>query len=100
MTALADRARRAADAIPDPSEHYRSDLHDARLAAALGTALGVTFTICFVTGLLSHVIQEPVGWFTWPARPAGLYRFTQGLHIATGMASIPLVVAKLWVVAP
>ncbi|MCB0962296.1 MAG: molybdopterin-dependent oxidoreductase [Acidimicrobiales bacterium] len=92
--------RRAADAVPDPGAAYRSDLHDTKLAAALGTALGVTFGICFVTGLISHVIQHPVGWFTWPARPAGLYRITQGAHVATGMASIPLVVAKLWVVAP
>ncbi len=79
---------------------YRSDLHDTRVAAGLGVALGVTFTICFVTGVLSHLIQHPTSWFAWPARPAGLYRFTQGLHVATGTASIPLLVAKLWVVAP
>jgi len=30
--------------------------------------------VCFVTGLLSHLIQQPPGWFSWPARPAGLYR--------------------------
>ena len=51
---------------------------------------GIAFTICFVTGLISHLIQHPPSWFTWPTRPAGLYRVTQGLHIATGMASIPL----------
>lgn len=100
MTSVARRLRTAADRAPDLSERYASDLHDTRLAASLGAALGVAFGICFVTGLISHVIQHPVGWFTWPARPAGLYRVTQGLHIATGMASIPLVVAKLWVVAP
>lgn len=104
MTTLTGRAGasagRVAESIPDPSKRYQSDLHDTRVAAALGSALGVTFTICFVTGLLSHVVQNPVGWFTWPVRPAGTYRLTQGLHIATGMASIPLVVAKLWVVAP
>jgi DMSO/TMAO reductase YedYZ molybdopterin-dependent catalytic subunit len=93
-------ARRLADRVPDPGERYRSELHDPRLAAALGSALGVAFTICFVTGLISHVVQNPVSWFTWPSRPAGLYRVTQGLHIATGTASIPLLVAKLWVVAP
>ena len=74
--------RRAADAVPDPGAAYRSDLHDTKLAAALGTALGVTFGICFVTGLISHVIQHPVGWFTWPARPAGLYRIlAEGIDI-------------------
>lgn len=86
--------------IPDPGARYRSELHDPRLAAALGAALGVAFTICFATGLISHLVQQPTGWFSWPSRPAGLYRVTQGLHIATGTASIPLLVAKLWVVAP
>lgn len=79
---------------------YRSELHDPRLAAWLGVALGVTFTTCFATGVLSHLIQNPPGWFTWSARPAGGYRVTQGVHVATGLASIPLLVAKLWVVAP
>ncbi len=82
------------------TERYASPLHDTRVAAVLGSALGITFTICFATGLLSHLIQHPPGWFAWPARPAGAYRVTQGLHIATGLASIPLLIAKLWVVAP
>jgi hypothetical protein len=75
-------------------------LHDERSAAVLGAALGVAFTICFVTGVLSHLIQDPGGWFAWPARPAGLYRVTQGLHVTTGIVSIPLLLAKLWVVYP
>jgi DMSO/TMAO reductase YedYZ molybdopterin-dependent catalytic subunit len=66
----------------------------------LGIALGVTFGVCFVTGLLSHFIQQPPAWFTWPARPAGLYRLTQGTHVVTGLASIPLLLVKLWVVYP
>jgi DMSO/TMAO reductase YedYZ molybdopterin-dependent catalytic subunit len=74
--------------------------HDERTAAVLGLALGVSFTVCFLTGLLSHLIQHPAGWFHWPARPAGLYRITQGLHVATGLASIPLLLAKLWTVFP
>ena len=79
---------------------YESSLHDTRVAALLGIALGVAFATCFATGLLSHLIQHPTGWFSWPARPAGLYRVTQGVHVATGLASIPLLVAKLWTVAP
>ncbi|MGH2759756.1 MAG: molybdopterin-dependent oxidoreductase, partial [Actinomycetota bacterium] len=43
---------------------------------------------------------HPPGWFEWPSRPAGLYRITQGVHVATGIASIPLLLAKLWVVYP
>src|SRR5271156_4708167 len=79
---------------------FRSKLHDQRNAALLGSALGVTFTICFVTGLYSHFAQHPPSWFLLPSRPAGLYRVTQGLHVATGLASIPLLLAKLWTVYP
>jgi DMSO/TMAO reductase YedYZ molybdopterin-dependent catalytic subunit len=73
---------------------------DTPRAAWLGLALGVTFSVCFATGLWSHVLQHPPSWFTPPPRPAGLYRVTQGVHVATGMASIPLLLAKLWVVHP
>jgi DMSO/TMAO reductase YedYZ molybdopterin-dependent catalytic subunit len=79
---------------------FTSSLRDQRTAALLGLALGVTFTVCFVTGVLSHFIQDPPSWFLWPSRPAGLYRVTQGVHVATGLASIPLLLAKLWVVYP
>lgn len=91
-----------ASAVPEPNvpRLFTSRLHDERNAAILGIALGVTFSICFVTGVLSHLVQDPPSWFRWPSRPAGLYRITQGLHVATGLASIPLLVAKLWVVLP
>lgn len=79
---------------------FRSGLHSDRSAAILGIALGVTFAVCFLTGLLSHVIQYPPGWFLWPSRPTGLYRITQGVHVATGIASLPLLLAKLWTVYP
>ncbi|WP_346775921.1 molybdopterin-dependent oxidoreductase [Micromonospora sp. HNM0581] len=79
---------------------FRSRLRSARLTSQLGVALGVVFGSCFVTGLLSHLIQHPPGWFWWPAQPVGLYRFTQGLHVATGLASVPLLGAKLWSVYP
>jgi molybdopterin-dependent oxidoreductase-like protein protein len=79
---------------------YRSPLRDERLAAWLGAVLGVLFTTCFVTGLFSHLHQHPVSWFPVPARPAGLFRFTQGLHVAAGIASLPVLLAKLWVVWP
>lgn len=79
---------------------FSSRLHDERTAAILGTAIGVAFVACFATGMVSHLVQEPPGWFTWPSRPAGWYRLNQGLHVATGLALIPLVLAKLWVVFP
>jgi Oxidoreductase molybdopterin binding domain len=85
---------------PFRSEAFPGRLHEERTAAGLGVALGVTFAICFVTGLTSHLVQHPPSWFAWPARPAWLYRLTQGLHVASGVASIPLLLAKLWVVYP
>ena len=75
-------------------------LHDERTAAWLGLALGVAFTVCFATGVWSHLQQDPPSWFSAPARPAGLYRITQGVHVTTGYASIPLLLAKIWVVHP
>lgn len=105
MSAPAPAGRPAARRVmqlrpPVTSESFASPLHDRRPAAWLGLALGVAFATCFLTGLLSHLIQHPPGWFEWPSRPAGLYRVTQGLHVATGIAAIPLLLAKLWVVYP
>jgi hypothetical protein len=91
-----DRFRRG----PFREGAFTSPLHSQRIASLLGIALGVTFVICFVTGVISHEIQHPASWFSWPSRPAGLYRVTQGVHIATGIASIPLLLAKLWTVYP
>jgi DMSO/TMAO reductase YedYZ molybdopterin-dependent catalytic subunit len=79
---------------------YRSPLRDERLAAWLGAALGVLFTVCFATGLYSHIHQHPLSWLPVPARPAGLFRLTQGLHVAAGIATLPVMLAKLWVVWP
>jgi hypothetical protein len=79
---------------------FTSPLHSPRTAALLGVTLGVAFVVCFATGVLSHLIQQPPGWFTWPSRPAGLYRLTQGLHVASGIVAIPLLLAKLWTVYP
>jgi DMSO/TMAO reductase YedYZ molybdopterin-dependent catalytic subunit len=70
------------------------------LTARLGLMLGVAFALCFLTGLLSHVIQHPPGWFHWPSRPVQLYRITQGVHVATGLACFPLLTAKVWSVYP
>lgn len=70
------------------------------VTARVGIALGVTITVCFGTGLISHLIQHPEPWFAWPTRPVWLYRFTQGAHVITGIAAIPLVIVKLWAVWP
>jgi DMSO/TMAO reductase YedYZ molybdopterin-dependent catalytic subunit len=88
------------DRWPFREGSFPSPRHDERLAAGLGLALGLMFTTCFVTGLYSHLAQHPPDWFRLPSRPVGLYRATQGLHVATGIAAIPLLLAKLWVVYP
>lgn len=79
---------------------FGSALRSERLTAWLGLWLGAAFGVCLLTGLISHQLQHPAGWFTWPTRPVGLYRVTQGLHVATGLAAIPLLLAKLWAVYP
>lgn len=79
---------------------FSSTLRDERIAAILGFALAVSLSVSFATGLISYLVQDPGTWFQWPARPAGLYRVTQGLHVVTGIASIPLLLVKLWVVFP
>ncbi|OPX06827.1 molybdopterin-dependent oxidoreductase [Mycobacterium sp. AT1] len=77
-------------------------MRSTAVTARVGTALGIALAICFVTGLISHFIQHPQVWFVelWPTRPVWLYRVTQGLHVATGIAAIPLLVVKLWSVFP
>jgi DMSO/TMAO reductase YedYZ molybdopterin-dependent catalytic subunit len=77
-----------------------SPLRGTAVTARVGLALGVTVAVCFLTGLISHFIQHPQPWFFWPTRPVWLYRLTQGLHVISGIAAIPLLVVKLWSVWP
>ncbi|OAN36812.1 molybdopterin-dependent oxidoreductase [Mycolicibacterium iranicum] len=77
-----------------------SALRGTAVTVRVGLWLGVAIVICTVTGLISHFIQHPQPWFWWPTRPVGLYRFTQGLHVISGIAAIPLLIVKLWSVWP
>ena len=97
--------------LPEPPEVLRrgplaedafdSPLHDPTVAARIGRWLGIAFATCFVTGLISHYLQQPPGWLhSVPSRPVWGYRVNQGVHVATGLASVPLLLAKLWTVAP
>ncbi|MGW5352041.1 molybdopterin-dependent oxidoreductase [Streptomyces sp. NPDC004031] len=87
-------------AAPPPA--FSGRLHDPRTATAIGRWLGGALLVCFVTGLVSHFLQHPAGWMSgrFPTRPVWGYRLTQGLHIASGLAAIPLLLAKLWTVYP
>jgi len=95
----AARLRAWGDRLPRP-DRFTAPGHDVRVSSRLGLALGVAFGLCFLTGLASHLIQHPPGWFGWPTRPVGLYRVTQGVHVLSGLASVPLLLAKLWSVYP
>jgi DMSO/TMAO reductase YedYZ molybdopterin-dependent catalytic subunit len=79
---------------------FPSALRSTRLTSWLGMALAVAFGLCFLTGLLSHLIQHPPAWFDWPPRPVWGYRLTQGIHVASGLAALPLMGVKLWSVYP
>ncbi len=80
--------------------HYSSPLRSTALTARLGRVLGVLIGICFLTGLLSHYQYQPWAWLPLPASPVWGYRVTQGLHVASGTATIPLILVKLWSVYP
>lgn len=73
-----------------------------RTTTWLGLTLALTFSVCFLTGLISHFIQHPASWAHnwWPTGPTWFYRVSQGLHVTTGLISIPLLGLKLWSVAP
>lgn len=79
---------------------FTSPLRGERAAARLGLALAAVFGTAFVTGLISHFMQHPPGWAQWPSRPVNLYRVTQGVHVIGGLATLPLLLAKLWTVYP
>lgn len=80
--------------------HFSSTVRSTALTARLGRALGIAFGICFLTGLLSYTQYLTWSWLPKPAIPVWGYRFTQGLHVTTGVACIPLVLVKLWSVYP
>ena len=83
--------------------------------SVLGLVLLIGLPIVAITGLLSNnayqpnlggnVIGNAVGRLSfdplaWPTQPSWLYAFTQGLHVAIGLALVPVLLAKLWSVLP
>ncbi len=88
-------------AIRPPRESdFTSHLRSPAVAARIGIALGTCFGIAFLTGVVSHWAQDPTPWFFVPTSPSWGYRVTQGLHVASGTAAIPLLLVKLWTVFP
>ncbi len=93
---------------------WRSPLRGPWLASLLGSALLPLIAVCALTGYLSHAAYNPdlgsnavnpadgldLWFFHWPTDPAWLYAANQGLHVTSGVMSIPLLLAKLWSVMP
>jgi len=80
--------------------HFTSTIRSTALTARLGRVLGIAVVVCFLTGLLSHYQYQPWSWLPVPAAPVWGYRLTQGVHVVTGIAIIPLLLVKLWSVYP
>jgi hypothetical protein len=78
----------------------QSPSRNPRTAVALGRLLGTAFIICFLTGIYSHFIQDPLPGMQFLTRPVWLYQFTQGVHITTGILCFPLIFAKLYSIFP
>jgi len=105
---------RAVERHRPPLPRFRSPLRGPWLTSVFGVVLLAALPVVIITGLLSYVAYGPqfgqaipgdVGilhlpWFDWPASPSWLYRLTQGVHVGLGMVLVPVVLAKLWSVAP
>ena len=92
-SALQQRSERVQRALGSP-------LRTTRMAVVVGRLLGAAFLICFLTGVYSHLLQDPLPWLPMPTRPMHLYAWTQGAHVVVGSLLIPLLLAKLWIVFP
>jgi DMSO/TMAO reductase YedYZ molybdopterin-dependent catalytic subunit len=93
---------------------WRSPLRGPWLTSILGSVLLVLMTVVAVTGFASHAAYNPdLGHnalvdsardlpltFDWPTTPSWLYALNQGLHVNAGLATVPILLAKLWSVAP
>jgi DMSO/TMAO reductase YedYZ molybdopterin-dependent catalytic subunit len=97
---------------------WRSPLRGPWLASVLSAALLPLIAICALTGFVSHWAYDtdlgtnsifggaaPGNGFDlygldWPTSPVWLYAATQGLHVVSGVAAIPILLAKLWTVIP
>ena len=83
-----------------PRSRFTSPLHSEAIAARVGRVLGIAFVTCFATGLLSHYQYHPYAWLPISSAPIWGYRVTQGVHVITGIVTIPLLLLKIWTVAP
>jgi DMSO/TMAO reductase YedYZ molybdopterin-dependent catalytic subunit len=102
---------------PFDPRSWRSPIRGPWLTSVLALVLLVGLLVMITTGLLSYAAYDPaLGgsndqtpqagllasyiWFDWPTSPSWLYRVNQGTHVLLGLALVPVVLAKLWSVAP
>lgn len=103
-----------AEPPPGPTRpaFWKSPLRGPWLSSFLGSLLLPLVIICALTGFLSQLAygdnsflpEGGLGFslfpFAWPAGWPFLYALTQGLHVISGVAAIPILLAKLWSVIP
>jgi len=94
---------RVADALEERMARARGVLgapaRTARTTVVIGRLLGLAFVVCFLTGLYSHLLQDPLPGMRFPTWP-DFYAVTQGTHVVVGIAIFPLLLGKLWTVFP
>ena len=114
------RLWQAVEAHPPPGPlfrpaTFRSPVRGPWLTSVFAAVLLVGLPVLLLTGLLSYAAYEPrfpgnafpgdpgvlrLPYFTWPTSPSWLYRLNQAVHVGLGLALVPVVLAKLWSVAP
>jgi DMSO/TMAO reductase YedYZ molybdopterin-dependent catalytic subunit len=103
-------------APPGPTRptFWRSPLRGPWLTATLGSLLLPLVLVVATTGFFSNAAYQPAlgrnalippggpqpFGFGWPASPSWLYALNQGVHVTVGIVAVPLLLAKLWSVAP
>jgi DMSO/TMAO reductase YedYZ molybdopterin-dependent catalytic subunit len=103
-------------APPGPTREafWRSPLRGPWLTATLGSLLLPLVLIVAATGFVSNAAYQPAlgrnallppggiqpFGFGWPTSPSWLYALNQGVHVTVGIVAVPLLLAKLWSVAP
>lgn len=94
-----------------PLPTFHSPLRGPWFTSVLGLVLLIALPVVVVTGLLDYAAYgaEPIPGdvglarlpaFDWPISPPWLFRLTQGTHVLLGLMLVPVVLAKLWSVAP
>jgi DMSO/TMAO reductase YedYZ molybdopterin-dependent catalytic subunit len=99
---------------PTRERFWRSPLRGPWLTTTLGSLLLLLVLVVGATGFVSNAAYQPAlgrnallpsgglqpFGFGWPASPSWLYALNQGVHVTVGIAAVPLLLAKLWSVAP